>query len=43
MVVREKGKFEKTRHVKSIFCEEKEMSDIMIDFYLIKRNFYNFT
>ena len=45
MVVKVKEKLEKTRHVKNndkskknIFYEDKEMQDIMIEFYLIKRN-----
>ena len=38
MIVKVKEKFEKTRHVKNIFHEDKEMTDIMKEFYLIKRN-----
>ena len=37
MVVKEKEYFEKT-NLKNTFYEEKEMQDIKIDFYLIKRN-----
>ena len=43
MVVRVKEKFEKTKHfkimknLKSIFYEEKEIRDKLIEFYLIKR------
>ena len=45
MVVKVKEKFEKTRHVKNndkskknIFYKDKEMQDIIVEFYLIKRN-----
>ena len=45
MVVETKEKFGKTRHVKNndkfkniYFYEEKEMQDIMMEYYLIKRN-----
>ena len=34
MVVELKEKFEKTRHVENAFCTEKEMLDIMIEFFL---------
>ena len=45
MVIKVKEKFEKTRRVeklinlKSIFYEESDMQDFMIEFYLIKRGF----
>ena len=38
MVVKVKEKFEKTRHGKETFYEQKELQDIMIESYLIKRN-----
>ena len=48
MVVKVKTKFEKTRRfkniglklikVKNLFHEEREIQDIMIEFYVIKRN-----
>ena len=44
MVVKVKEYFEKTRHVKktinlkNVFYVDKEMQDIIIEIYLIKRN-----
>ena len=38
MFVKVKEKFEMARHVKNIFYVDKEMQDIMIEYYLIKRN-----
>ena len=46
MVVNVKESFEKTRHVKmttnlrNTFYVDKEMQDIMIEFYLVKRNLF---
>ena len=38
MAVKVKESFEKTRQVKNTFYVDKEMQDIMKEFYLIKRN-----
>ena len=44
MVAKVKEKFEKSRHVKSTFYEDKEMLNIMNEFYLIRKSFiYNLT
>ena len=48
MDVKVKEYFEKTRHVKTIdkskniFYVDKEMQDVMNEFYLIKRNLINY-
>ena len=38
MVVKLKESFEKTRQVKNIFYEDKEIQDIMKKYYQIQRN-----
>ena len=38
MVVKIKESFEKTKHVKKIFYEDKEIQDIMKKYYQIKSN-----